>query len=121
MTDSKTLPWNIAADDSWTSAVDAWPWQSLGGGDWGKSGECPRCQHSVTVRSITGFYAMLASPHAGNLGLLLLADRGPILAEDAGGHKFFVRCDCGEAHVGRPSDLKTGCGRWGYVSPAPVS
>jgi len=121
MTDGQALPWDITPDDSWVSAVNTWPWEALGDGDWGKSANCPRCIHGIDITKETGYYAMLTFADPPDLGKLLMANRGPILAQKAEQQLLFARCNCGEAHTGRPPELKTGCGRSGYIGLPPAS
>jgi hypothetical protein len=117
MPDDKPLPWNQADDADWTKQVGGWPWRSLGGGDWAKSGSCPRCQHDVHVSKVASVYLRLDFERTPDLKLLLDADHGPIMAKADEGETFYARCNCGEAHPGRPAELKYGCGRSGYIDP----
>jgi hypothetical protein len=93
------LPWDGAKSPEWQRAVDSWRWASLGGGDWGKSGACPRCSHQISVTKEGGVVATIDMTEVTQLELLVKAEEGPIIAEDSSGTPlFFARCDCGEKH-----------------------
>ena len=119
MAEEPTLPWSQVADPTWVPTVDGWPWRPLGDDDWGKSGPCPRCKAEITVQDVDGVFAFLARIHAPDLGLLLMADHGPIVCTVEKERQFFARCNCSEAHKGRPSGLKYGCGQAGFIARPP--
>lgn len=115
-----TVPWDDSEDVQWTADVDGWPWRSLGGGDWGKTGKCPRCRATMTIRLVTTVFAKITDQDVDH-ELFILAERGPIERDREGERHLFVRCNCSRAHDGRPTDLTGGCGSWGYISLPPES
>ncbi len=119
--DSGVPPWDMSEDQAWQSQVDGWPWHSLGGGDWQKSGTCLHCTHGMTVASISAGVETITAPDPDKLNHreLVTAEYGSTVADADAGDQFFARCDCGEPHTGRPPKLKSGCGRWAYVGPPP--
>lgn len=118
MTDAKAaIAWDGSESARWRKEVDAWPWKSLGGGDWAKSGQCPRCSHAVSIVEEIGHVAMMIMPKEVKVALMVRAEEGPIEFEVDTGRRFFARCDCGEDHPGRPDGLTRGCGSWGLIDP----
>jgi hypothetical protein len=113
--EDKTLPWDKTWSLSWQQAVDDWKWESLGGGDWEKSDDCPRCGHGMTVLQQGSFSTVTLSEDS-VLAIMVEAEQGPLLSDQG---KFFARCDCGEPHEGRPSGITRGCGQWGEIDPPP--
>jgi hypothetical protein len=110
------LPWNADESAEWRATVNGWPWRSSGGGDWAKSGTCPRCDHGITVLKEGGVDAAIVISEESRLALLVRAEDGPLVTE-TDPSQFFARCDCGEEHPGRPTELSRGCGRWAYIDP----
>jgi hypothetical protein len=114
----KALPWDATPSPAWGREVDGWSWEALGGGDWAKSGPCPRCHHEITVTK-EGSVASMVEVTTEELDLLVQAEEGPLVSEAEDNPQFFARCDCGEAHSGRPPQLTGGCGQSAFIDPPP--
>ena len=113
--DDDTLPWDMEPDPRWEPEVNSWEWKSLGGDDWQKSGKCPRCDHGMDVLKQDS-WSFVTAPEDDVLAALVEAEVGPLLTDS---EKFFARCDCGEAHEGRPAEITKGCGQWASIDPPP--
>lgn len=111
--------WDDSPSSDWVKRVDTWTWNPIGGGDYAKHGKCHRCKESMSVQRVKSVFATLHRLAKGDLGLALIAERGPILARSGDGKPLYARCNCSTAHPGRPPELKTGCGAWGYIGDAP--
>ena len=94
------LAWDNSPTDTWRAAVNAWPWTSKGGGEWLKTGNCPRCGHHMEVPTF-GF--TISEFTAG------VPPKAP--------EPVPARCDCSSDHPERPTPLKTGCGQTGDIDP----
>jgi hypothetical protein len=84
------LGWDTRVPDGWASGVAEWDWQDWrGDGDlhlgWRKWGPCPRCGHTMAVYR----YAVRTILPVSNVD---------------------ARCNCQEAHPGRPVEADGGCG-----------
>lgn len=117
---SDPLPWDKTPAPGWRDAVNGWPWQSLGDGDWEKSGNCPRCGHGISVAQ-QGSYTTVAISEDALLGIMVATERGALRTRSDEKEQFFARCDCGEQHPGRPTGISTGCGQWAEIDPPPDS
>lgn len=113
------VAWDASPKPDWHDVVNAWPWNSLGAGDWAKSGTCPRCDHGITVLKEGSVITRLDMTEEDRQGLLVLAEEAPMIVRGQEGPQFFARCDCGEKHPGRPPDLTRGCGSWAFIDPPP--
>jgi hypothetical protein len=112
------LKWDDADDPGWVSAVNAWPWSSIGGGAWAKSGSCPRCTHHMTVTAGGEVVIALGPTDRAAIDLMVIAEEEGIIVDPNDG-SIYARCDCTDDHPGRPPRLKRGCGRAGYIDPPP--
>lgn len=120
MTDQPAeLKWDGAESLEWREAVDGWKWKSLGGGDWAKSGECVRCEHSISIVEADGNVARVDIAEADRQALIVGAAETRESADDEP-EAVYARCNCSVAHPARPPELTRGCGRWGYINPPPV-
>jgi hypothetical protein len=118
MEEPKELQWDKTPVPEWWPTVNAWPWKSIGGNDWEKSGACPRCGHGMTITK-AGAYSDVAITEDALTDILVEAERGPLIARSDEDEQFFARCDCGEEHPGRPGRINRGCGQWGEIDPPP--
>ncbi len=108
------MKWEGAEVPEWAAQVEDWPWQPIGGGDWAKSGDCPRCTHRIRIVRSGGVVADVAISEESKHALIVGA-----LNQPSDGDKprdFFARCNCSVTHPSRPPGLNDGCGRWGWVT-----
>jgi hypothetical protein len=113
--DNPTLPWNSETPPGWRASVNAWRWHPTGGGDWAKSGSCPRCEHEITIQEGTFEANAVEMSEDSRFALEVV----PEAAEQADETMTFARCNCGEPHSGRPGELAHGCGQWANIDPPP--
>lgn len=88
-------PYESTADAAWAGKVESWAWTNRET-DRIKAGDCPHCEHPMTVRyegSIVTTFALVT----------LTASR------------MAAVCNCHFKHPGAPDGV-TGCGRRGLVS-----
>jgi hypothetical protein len=93
--------WRPAPDADWVEKVIGLPRRSASNGIV-LAGSCPRCGHDV---------AIFVRTHL---------ERGPILyydevARSPASEPQVIRCNCVEAHNGRPEDEPRGCGVFGAL------
>jgi hypothetical protein len=115
------LPWDSTTLANWRETVEGWPWLPLGRGDWEKSGTCLRCSHGMTVEK-KGQWTVQEEIEISEEDLqelLVRANKGPFQATDNDRKGFFARCNCGEKHPGRPSELTHGCGQCAVIELPP--
>jgi hypothetical protein len=86
--------WERETPDSWRSVVDGWRWLDIGHGAWQKSGECPRCEHGMTVEK-QGAYAVAIDRAAPvDTDLLRAAQEETIRIDSPEGPRSYARCNC---------------------------
>jgi hypothetical protein len=113
----RAVKWVNATSEVWQRTVDRWRWNSLGSGDWEKTGSCPRCREHMRVRKGSSAFPDFVSAEALTLDELIVLEKGDRhAANDAG---FYARCTCKGDHPGRPEDLKHGCGSWAMITAPP--
>ncbi|MEV0722310.1 hypothetical protein AB0I37_05975 [Micromonospora purpureochromogenes] len=92
------MPYRLDPVPGWGDTVASWPWQpwlehdvQLG---WKKAGDCPYCEHPMTVHQTKQRYA------------------SPVEWKHA-------QCNCGYPHEGRPTDEPVkGCGQQADIRAA---
>ena len=100
-----SVPWERAKLAAWVSEVNQWVWTPHGDGEWTKSGNCPRCHHSIMIRledgTLVGVAPSASSPGSATVSL----------------DRHLATCNCSSAHEGRPDFQKYGCGSGGLIEP----
>jgi len=102
--------WDPTPTQQWIEEVEAWQWipepSPLGGIlGWYKTGTCPRCLHTITVRQESGVAGLSLTKARQRFARLAETERKPVNA----------RCNCSGNHANRPSAWTTGCGQQGVI------
>jgi hypothetical protein len=122
--DTPEQEWDTTPFPGWRDTVNRWSWRSTGTSEWEKSGPCPRCQHQLTL-SKRGGWTFAFSVDALEDDLLTVIEhdqRGTIAVEEREAETgFFARCNCGEKHPGRPSEITGGCGQAARIDAPAMS
>lgn len=94
------IDWNTEYDADWAKEIATWPWKKFGD-VLRVEGTCPRCSHHMS-REIE---------HAPMTVRRVAATKQHEVFE-----RVTIRCNCTDAHAGRPANLASGCGRAAVVS-----
>lgn len=113
------LEWERETPESWRSVVDGWRWLDIGHDAWQKSGECPRCEHGMTVEKQGAYTVTIDRAAPADADLVRTAQEETIRIDSPEGPRFYARCNCAEKHPGRPGEIATGCGQAADIEPPP--
>ena len=118
------LPWDTTTNSDWCDTIAEWEWEPTAPKEWEKSGPCPRCHHEMVLSKRGSWTLSFSSDELEDALITVMQkdEEATVGVRDAEGRTlFFARCNCGEKHPGRPSELTGGCGQRCRIEPPPSS